>query len=113
MFRCLHVWQAKSQMNKIERVLREKAEGFHRLKLLQKGFSRFKRIHSKWNFSPEDKVEIEKMAIVDVQWRKKKRIFENWKYIVVNILKPERIINEKAKEFQELMLKRNAFYGLI
>jgi hypothetical protein len=43
-------------MNKINKLLEEKADNFHAGKLLTKALRRFKEIHRAWNYEPEEEV---------------------------------------------------------
>ena len=91
----------------------EKAENFHQSKLLTKSFTAFQAIHLKWNYPPEEEIEVLKTKLYEKEYLDKLRLFHKWKYVTTCILKPNRLLCEKADVFYTQTLKRRAFFGIM
>jgi hypothetical protein len=50
-------------------------------------------------FSPEDELQITEAAVSQIRLLNKSKLFNSWRYVVNSIFKPERLNNERAREF--------------
>ena len=81
---------------------------------MEKSFSAFTEIHRRWNYeSPEVEAEVLRSKKFELNYLQKLKLFNNWRYVTTYIMKAERLMCEKADAFNQMMLKRRAFIGII